>query len=148
MVSRPKPPLLRHPICARSMKELKSFGSFREVRGLIQERLGEQLRIRARGWKDLLRLLFDLRSGLQLDGEFYVSREAEVIHALLHLNGELKERALGLSLRHFSNVKLAREWRDEMALLVHPDRCHRPDAAKAMAAVQRIYNRMIRRPNK
>ena len=44
-------------IQSTTLKELQSCGSFKDVRNTIQDYLGERLKLKARGWKNLLEVV-------------------------------------------------------------------------------------------
>jgi len=130
---------------ARSVDELKRLGSFRTVKARLQERLGRQVKVRARSWAALLEAVRDVVAGCAprpARGALFVDDAAEAIFALLYLHGDAQFHRLGITVRHFGHRGLARAWRDRMARLVHPDRCAHPSAGRAMAEVTEIYETM------
>lgn len=152
MVSEPDPGAVYDPLEARSVDELKRLGSYREVRRRLQDRVGERLQLRARGWNDLYAIVDDLRAGRRAyedptsrdgpRGPYFVSRAAEVTYALLHLDGDAKVSILGVTPRHFGDARLAKAWRDDLIKLIHPDRCGHPHAGPATAALNADYDFM------
>jgi len=156
VVSKPNRTIAFDPLDAESMEDLKRLGSYREVRRLLQDRVGPHLRIRARGWQDLLALVEHVReAGEEIaqarrkermaKGHFFVSDAAELIYGLLYLEGDAKSAITKITPRHFSDRKLAKRWRDHALGLVHPDRCDHVDAGRAAAVVNKLYPFMLER---
>ncbi len=130
---------------AQSIDDLKLLGTFREVKALFQARLGPGVRVTVRSWRGLLAAVRHAVGGCASPpprDAFFVSAAAEAIFALLRLHGDPQFELLGITVGHFGNPALAREWRDRVARLVHPDRCEHPEAARAMAEVSEIYEAM------
>lgn len=121
---------------AATIDELKRHGSFKEVKAKV--------RVRARGWADLLAKLQALHVNDAAEEDLYfVSPAARVIFALLETETHTQNRQLGITRAHFRDRALARSWRDEVARLVHPDRCSHPHASRAMAEATKIYRFMV-----
>ena len=75
--------------------------------------------------------------------EYFKSAEAEMIYSIVKLDGEERMRALNITRNHYSNAKKAKEWRNELANQVHPDKCSHPAAQTAAAKVVEIYRLMV-----
>lgn len=147
MVKKPSSVPLRADLAeACSVDDLKALGSFRAVKQSLQDHLGPFLHVRARSWKDLLeavRRVFGAPEASSVTHDYFVSRAAETIFALLHLYGDLQYRRLGIRVRHFGDRALAKRWRDDVARIIHPDRCAHPHAGRAMAEVNDLYQAML-----
>lgn len=81
------------------------------------------------------------RSVLQTGGsthageEYFVSEPARLIYALVELDGESRQRELGVTQAHYRNADLAKQWRNKIAMQIHPDVCKH---SKAQTAVDEL----------
>jgi bifunctional DNA-binding transcriptional regulator/antitoxin component of YhaV-PrlF toxin-antitoxin module len=137
-------------IQSTTLKELQSFGSFKDVRNTIQDYLGERLKLKARGWKNLLEVVEHIRS-LTIPSEsistgdslYFKSEAARIIYALVKLDGEQRLRELKIDRSYYRDSEKAKKWRNEIAKLIHPDRCNHPQSAVATNKLSEIFNSMI-----
>ncbi len=74
---------------------------------------------------------------------YFVSETARLIYALVELDGENQQRALGLTPTHYRDAAKAKEWYRGIAKIVHPDHSHHSKAEDAMGELDRIYRRMV-----
>ena len=73
-------------------------------------------------------------------GDFFKSKQAELIFYLTQLEGKQRNRMLGLSDEHYTNKELAKNWYREVAKYVHPDK---GGNEKAFATLKKIYDILI-----
>jgi hypothetical protein len=146
-----------------TLKELQSCGSFKDVRHTIQDYLGIRLQLKVRGWKNLLEVVEHLRSftispnstsALQVseeinlsDGDslYFKSEAARIIYALVKLDGEQRLKELKVDRSYYRDSEKAKKWRNEIAKLIHPDRCNHPQSAVATNKLTEIFNNMVRK---
>jgi cell division protein FtsB len=76
-------------------------------------------------------------------GEYFVSAEAEIIYKVTQLDGEQRLKALGINRTHYRDVKKAKDWRNSLAMKIHPDKCAHPHAAQAIDEVTALYQSMV-----
>ncbi len=74
---------------------------------------------------------------------YFISREAEIIFYLVELEGETRLKKLGINRTHYSNKNKATKWRNDLAKLIHPDKCDHPEAVKAFTILEKMYHEMI-----
>ena len=74
--------------------------------------------------------------------DYFVSHQARLIYALVELEGEGRQRALGLTPAHYRSPEMARQWRNDVAKLIHPDVCHHPKAHAAADELENVYREM------
>lgn len=87
--------------------------------------------------------LYHRCNGSSPSNGYFVSETARFIYALVELDGENQQRALGLTPAHYRNRDTAQTWYRGVAMMVHPDHCHHPKAKEAMGELDRIYRRMV-----
>ena len=75
--------------------------------------------------------------------EYFVSPSARVIFALVELDGQCRLDQLGVPRANFGDKGIAKRWRDDMARLIHPDRCPHAKAGAAMARLNELYEFMV-----
>lgn len=75
-------------------------------------------------------------------GDYFVSEAARWIYALVELDGDNQQRALGLTPTHYRDADRARSWHRQVAKVIHPDISHHPKAHEATDQLDRIYRRM------
>jgi hypothetical protein len=140
----------------KTLEELKSFGSFREVRQSIQSSLGRRLSLKVRGWKELLEAVNQLQV---LEGNiteesnqvviadksslYFKSEAARIIYALLELDGEQRLKELKISRAYYQDLDKAKKWRNELARIIHPDKCEHPKAALATNKLTELFENMV-----
>jgi len=147
---------------AKTLKELKDYGSFKDVRRNIQDFLGERLTLKARSWKDLLAVVEHIQGftscqpshpleppeevGNSTEASLYFKSEAaRIIYALLKLDGEQRLNELGIDRSHYRDLDKAKKWRNEIAKLIHPDLCKHPQSNLATNKLTELFGNMIGR---
>lgn len=79
------------------------------------------------------------------DKDLYFSSLAnKYIFALTELDGEIRAKLLGITREHYSNLRLAKEWKNSIVKKIHPDICTHSEAQHAMAKLNTIYEGMIK----
>jgi len=151
-------------IQSQTLEELKSCGSFKEVRQQIKESLGDKLHIKFRSWKELFAVIETLRNILSpvnlstvYELEFKPNHEAgkidrtslyfhsdaiRFIYALVELDGEARLKELGVNKSHTKNLVKAKDWRNQIAKVIHPDVCKHPKAPEASIKLTQLYEQM------
>jgi hypothetical protein len=146
-----------------TIKELQSCGSFKDIRNATQDYLGKRLQLKVRGWKNLLEVIEHLRSFttsssaistlevseeiniLDRDSLYFKSEAARIIYALVKLDGEQRLKELKIDRSYYRDSEKAKKWRNEIAKLIHPDRCNHPQSAVATNKLSEIFNNMVRK---
>jgi hypothetical protein len=77
------------------------------------------------------------------DSDYFISPEAEIIYSIIKLDGESRLKALGVNRTHYRDAKKAKEWRNNLARKVHPDKCFHPLAGQAIDEITAIYKNMV-----
>lgn len=142
-----------------SIDDLKKLGSFQDMKRKLSNDL--QARVTARSWSQFLEKIkifqkvFDssaLQSSINSDLEsitsslLYFRSEAErVIFALVETDGRCRKGLLGVTSEHYGDLELAKQWRRELAKLVHPDKTNHPYAGDAMSNLEQMYEEMASR---
>ncbi len=83
----------------------------------------------------------DERAGLVT---YFADETSMIMFALLHLDGMIRAKLLGIGEDLYGSEEKARRWRADLLKKIHPDQCTHPDATKATAKVNEIYKRMIK----
>lgn len=145
-------------LSAQSIADLKELGSYRDVRKTLQEKLTSRLQIKSRGWKDLnevleiLRVINSATGGpkdllteriVQQDIAYFKSETDRLIYALIELSGEAQLKALGINKSHFRDSHKAKQLRNSIVHLIHPDKCNHPKAKDAMTKLTKLFNEVV-----
>ena len=77
------------------------------------------------------------------ESSYFVSPEAEIIYNITKLDGEARLKALGVNRSHYKDAKKAKDWRNNLAMKVHPDYCTHSHAARAMDEITSLYENMV-----
>lgn len=140
---------------AKSIDDLKKIGSYREVRSLLQERLTKKLQIKARGWKDLYSIIeliknLDIVSGVAPDKgidteptDYFKSEADKIIYALVELSGEAQLNVLGINYSHFKDKKKAKQLRNNIVHIIHPDKCEHPKSQEAINRLTKLFREVL-----
>lgn len=75
--------------------------------------------------------------------EYFNDKASEYIFYLLELSGKARADKLNIQLKHYSNKKEAKKWRDSIAKVIHPDKCKNKQANKAISKLNQLYEDMI-----
>ncbi len=81
----------------------------------------------------------------EYDDPFFKSAAAKAIFYLIYGSGTARTDALKITEELYTDAAKAREWRNNLMKLVHPDSCQHPQAGEAAKEITRIYKRMIAR---
>lgn len=144
---------------ARTLEELKTCGSFSEVRQRVKNSLGERLGLKARSWKELLEAVqsfqrlvcdqsgqltreYDRKSSLDEASLYFKSEAVRIIYALVELDGEQRLRELGVDKSYYRDLGKAKKWRNKLAKVIHPDACKHAKAALATNKLTEIFQNM------
>lgn len=122
-----------------SVEDLKSLGSFKDVKECI--RLETKQKITARGWDDLFKKISEFKPA----DTYFISDATEYIFYLVELDGEARTKKLNITSNLFKNQKAAKSWRDKISKTIHPDICHHVKASEAMTKVNELYQQMTGR---
>ncbi|WP_444684527.1 hypothetical protein [Alkalicoccus luteus] len=150
-----------------SIEELKKYGKFKEIKKKLNYKLGNSIKIRARGWTELFEVINDLncliktldnnvedetahilptgqkgQSQIKKEVNYFKTEVDELIFYLLELDGDSRLDKLGVTSFHYRNRKYANNWRKDLARKLHPDVCKHPKAEEAYKELSKIYEGM------
>jgi hypothetical protein len=78
-----------------------------------------------------------------IESDYFVSPDAEIVYSIIKLDGEQRLKALGINRTHYKNSDKAKKWRNDLAMKIHPDKCAHPHAGKAMDEITALYDNMV-----
>ena len=141
-------------LSVKSVEELKSLGSLKEIRTELQYIIGDDIKIKMNTWENLYNGILSINgliercSGeniIRNEKDLYFKSEAEkYIYFLLELDGEVQQRKLKINKMHYLNPQVAEKWRNTIAKIIHPDSCKHIKAEQAMAELNKLYQEMIK----
>ena len=76
------------------------------------------------------------------ESHYFKSKEDEYIFYLLELEGSLQQEKLEIDIAHYKDKAKAKEWRNNLLALIHPDRSKHPQIENATAKLNDLYTRM------
>lgn len=144
---------------AKTLEDIKACGSFSELRQQIKESLGERIKLKFHNWETLFYAIQELKDFItkangtisQKDDEseaesttslYFQSDAAQVIYALLELDGEQRLKELGIDKSCAKDLEKAKSWRNNLAKIIHPDVCKHPNASEASIKLTKLYKQM------
>lgn len=74
--------------------------------------------------------------------DYFVSEPARLIYALVELDGESRQRALGVTQLHYRDADLAKQWRNKIAMQIHPDVSRHAKAEEAAHELTMMFKEM------
>lgn len=77
------------------------------------------------------------------DSRLFTSEASEYIFYLLELDGEARLKKLKVTKTHYSNKEKAKKWKNDIAKVIHYDKCHHPLSDEATSMLMDIYRGMI-----
>jgi len=75
---------------------------------------------------------------------YFKSLEDEYIYSLVELDGELRKEKLNIDISLYKNKEKAKEWRNNLMNIIHPDKSNHPNATKASEILNELYTNMIK----
>ncbi len=75
---------------------------------------------------------------------YFVDEPSMLIFALLFIDGETREKILGIREELYDSKSKAKYWRARLIKKIHPDNCKHQSANEATAKLNSLYERMIR----
>jgi hypothetical protein len=78
------------------------------------------------------------------DSNYFKSKEDEYIFYLVELDGELQQEKLKIDLSLYKDKEKAKEWRDSIITVIHPDVSKHSNVNDATAKLNEIYKRMTK----
>lgn len=81
----------------------------------------------------------------ETNDSYFKSEAARLIFFLVELDGEARMDKLNVTRRLYKEADKAKEWRDSIIEVIHPNVCHHPQAARATEIVNKIYSRMVQK---
>lgn len=139
-------------IQSNSVEDLKKLGAFKDVKQMIKSSSSGLIEIKARGWNDLYKKVARLQEVLNSLGvgitstdneSLFTSKASEYIFYLLELDGETRLKKLKVTKSHYSNKEKAKKWRNDIAKVIHSDKCHHPRADEATSKLIELYEGMV-----
>lgn len=146
----------------KSLDELKELGDFKELKEIIQRDVGPLVSIKCKGWNELYDKILIYKEILEkaktllpkpepevleiseIPTTYFSSLSNEYIFYLLELDGDVRDKKLGITKAHYNNKTRAKNWMNKIAKCIHPDQCNHPKADKAMAKLNTLYKNMIK----
>lgn len=132
-----------------SEDDIKNEESLNQIRGrlLIDTNLDGLLEINNK--KNLLRVIIAFqkaRKAQLTENEFFISEKHRLAFLLLKHEGNIFDEELGISKKHYIDNEVAKEWRNGLAKIFHPDKDLDSDFKEnesVMNKITVIYNRMV-----
>lgn len=141
-------------------KDIKEFFKKKKCK---DKNINEMIKITSNSWKGLFDKIVVFREFLNEftvskneistietkeinEGEsskYFICDEYEYIFYLLELDGKERANKLKITRECYSDKKVAKKWRDNIAKKLHPDKCKHEDAACAVAKLNQLYEDMI-----
>jgi hypothetical protein len=146
----------------KTLEELKTIGSFKEVRQDIRNTLGNTLSLKARSWQNLWESIQSVQNliseqlgqqnqentttniSISDEGSLYFKSEASrIIYALVELDQKYRLKELRVNQSYYQDADKAKQWRNELAKIIHPDICKHPKAALATSKLTELFENMV-----
>lgn len=123
-----------------SIEDLQNYGTIEEIR-LEISKIIYPLICNSKNYDDLYEVLIKLKSNWvdYIDGPFLNERE-RYIFILNNTEGKTRNGLLGIKDEYYHNKKLAKDWFQKIAKLIHPDK---GGDDNAFLMLNNIYNIMI-----
>jgi hypothetical protein len=142
----------------KDINALKQLGSLKEVKGKLSEDL--HIEIKSGSWVNLFKKLENFQQvfgeskpkgspssnseKFDSDLHYFLSETDKAIFILVQTEGRCRQKLLGVTPDHYGNPKLAKQWKINLANLVHPDKTNnRLQSKEAMVNLLDMYREMI-----
>ncbi|MPQ45188.1 hypothetical protein [Clostridium tarantellae] len=151
-----------------SIEDLKAFGNLQKTRVLIRKDLEtlfknkkskdknivEMIKLNSGSWQGLFDKIIALRSVIEdlqnnlvnnniVKEGYFNNLACEYIFYILELDGKQRADKLKITMKCYSNKKIAKKWRDSIAKVIHPDKCPNKGATEAIVKLNQLYEEMV-----
>lgn len=82
---------------------------------------------------------------INLYDTFFKSQAYKYIFALLYTDTKLRKELLEITEELYEDEKKAKEWRNKIILVIHPDNCQISGTIDANKKLNELYDRMVSR---
>jgi hypothetical protein len=123
-------------------ENIENLGSIEELAIIINEFM-QPFSIKAVTYSELTKAINFVKENINFSEKIFCSREKEYLFYLIHLEGEQRNKFLGIKDVHYEDKEKAKNWYREIVKYIHPDKNKDPDANKAFVTLNKIYNQMI-----
>jgi hypothetical protein len=122
-----------------TVADLKKCGELEDLVDALLK-IVSPFKIEASSYEELLPYVQSLRN-FRYD-DFFISKEAKLIFAILYVETEKRADLLGITEDLYESLSAAKEWFSSIMKTIHPDKCDHPEATKASSELNKIYKRM------
>ena len=114
--------------------------------------ISEVIKISSNSWKglyDKIKAFREITNYIDLtyinknSNIYFKSKGAEYIFYLLELDGKQRAEKLNITMKCYSYKVAAKEWRDSIAKVIHPDKCKHINANEAICKLNQLYEDMV-----
>ena len=148
-------PDLREILNAKSLEDLKSLGKLKIIRKVVNDGFGFKVTGKGAGWKGYYARIESLRQistlfltpntsngSSSFDDLFFKSETERYLFGLTEVDGAKRMKLLGIKDEFYSNSGAAKNWRDHILHLIHPDSNPHPSSNKAVSKLTELYENM------
>ncbi len=153
-----KAPTIQDILNVHSEEKLRSLGKLNDVRKTVNNTFGFKVPGKGRGWKGYYNRIVELQKLSQLfhkapiengngsnghsDDVYFKTKATKYIYALSELDGQQRMKELDIDEDYYYDKEKAREWRDHISKLIHPDINKHPLAETAHSKLNELYQSM------
>ncbi|GAB6107985.1 hypothetical protein [Fusibacter bizertensis] len=129
-------------ISAKSKKELEEIGTVAEIVNVINHAI-QPLHVSCDNYEKVLHTIKILKEKwLDFKEGPFTSKQKEMVFYLTKLDGNNREKCLGINDEHYENKKIAEKWYKNIAKYVHPDKLSNNET-EAFIKLNELYNNLI-----
>ncbi len=88
----------------------------------------------------VIELKKEVKKNSNYDGDYFKSKQAELLFYLTKLEGKKRNELLGLTNAHYENKELAKKWYQQINKYAHPDK---GGSKEAFIVLKKIYDILI-----
>lgn len=127
---------------AKTIEDYKKIGSVEEI-VLGINKICNPLAVKCTTYEEIMQVMSVLKVKWTdfLSGPF-INKQKELVFYLTVLDGEVRNKCLGVTDKHFEDKKVAQRWYKNLAKFVHPDKTQCGDN-KAFLILQEMYQNMV-----
>lgn len=121
-----------------SVEDLKKVGTVSEIVQKIQN-IVKPLFVKAETYDDLFEIICCLQKNwLPMVKGPFISKQSEYIYYLTQLEGQQRNKAIGLTDDLYDDTELAKKWFKSLSQLVHPDKGGDPTAFNVLRQLYEV----------
>jgi hypothetical protein len=124
-----------------SSNDIKQLGTIEELIKIINSFM-QPFVLNVQTYEELYDAINFIKKNIKLSDEIFCSKEKEYLFYLTVLDGEQRNKLLGITDIHYEDKDKAKRWYKKIVNYVHPDKNKDNNAEEAFIILKKIFNQL------